>query len=61
MHQSQGSLKQYVLLMDENAEEETAVVTQSSMRLETFLLQWKRVLAKGSQEMHRLCLLGKLG
>ena len=61
MHQSQGSLKQYVLLMDENAEEETAVVTQSSMRLETFLPQWKRILAKGSQEMHRLCLLGKLG
>lgn len=61
MHQSQGSLKQYVFLMDGNAEEETAVVTQSSMRLETFLLQWKCVLAKGSQEMHQLCLLGKLG
>lgn len=39
MHPSQGSLKQYVLLMDGSAEEETAVVTQSSMRLETFLLQ----------------------
>lgn len=61
MHRSQSSLKQAVLLMDGSAEEEPAAVTQSSTRLETFLLQWKRLLAKGSQEMRQLCLLGKLG
>lgn len=59
MHQSQSSLKQDVLLMDGNAEEETVVVTQSSMRLETFLLQWKLLLPRDLKK--GLCLLGKLG
>lgn len=47
MHHGQSSLKQYVPVVGGNADEVMTVLTQSSMRLQTFLLEWKHVPAKG--------------